>query len=63
MKTYRVTLKLTDASGAPIVKDVRGEGHEFSGGTNLNIYSSPGVHVAIFPEGEFAAIEIIPDED
>ncbi len=65
MKTYRVTLKITDATGNPLVVEARGTGHGFTGGDgdNLNIYNGEGKPpVAIFPAGEFAAIEISEDD-
>ncbi len=61
MKTYRVTLKVTDASGEPIVREIKGNSHAFSGGEHLVIFANPSEYVAIFPAGEYAAVEISED--
>jgi hypothetical protein len=61
MKTYRVTLKVTDASGEPIVREVKGNSHAMSGAEHLVIFVNPEETVAVFPAGEYAAVEISED--
>jgi hypothetical protein len=61
MKTYRVTLKVTDASGEPIVREVKGNSYAFSGEEHFVISANSGEDVAIFPAGEYAAVEISED--
>jgi hypothetical protein len=61
MKTYRVTLKVTDASGEPIVREVKGNSYAFSAEEHFTIFANPGEDVAIFPAGEYAAVEISED--
>jgi hypothetical protein len=58
VKTYRVTLKISDANGNPVVIGAKGTGHAFTGGDNLSIYDGPQNAVLVVPSGEFAAIEI-----
>jgi len=63
MSTYKVTLKITGADGEPIVREVKGVDHMFANGGALNVYSGPQKIVAVFPPGEFAAVEIIEDDE
>jgi hypothetical protein len=63
MRTYRVTLKISDENGNPVIIETKGNTHGFTGGDNLTVYAEPGRHVLIVPGGEFAAVEIIFDDE
>lgn len=60
MKTYRVTLKATDANGNPLVVEVQGDQHKYLDPHTLSVLGEgdPLPVVAMFPAGEFVAIEI-----
>ncbi len=61
MYTYKVTLKITGADGEHIVHEVKGTEHRFAAGGALNIFGGPRKVVAVFPPGEYVAVEIVED--
>jgi hypothetical protein len=63
MRTYRVTLKISDENGNPVVIETKGDTHGFTGADSLTVYAEPSRTVLIVPGGEFAAIEIIFDDE